>query len=89
MAWKLHLRNENYRGPAETRAGYVSRTDALKGAYLLIIHPSLGKKPVLIEGPDGQRIDEDAIDAWCREYGAGAGLATGAPKRFFNGTHKR
>jgi len=29
---------------------------------------NLYKKPILIEGPDGERIEEDAIYSWCREY---------------------
>jgi hypothetical protein len=68
MGWKLYLRNESYREPTETRTDYVSLTEALKGAYNLIIHPSLRKKPVLIEGPDGQRMEQDAIEAWCRDH---------------------
>ena len=68
MGWKLQIRNNNFREPTETCTDYVSRNKALEAAYNLIIRPSLRKKPLLIEGPDGQRIEQDAIDAWCQDH---------------------
>ena len=84
MIWKLHLRNENYREPAETSVGYPSRSDALKAAYHLSVHASLCKKPFLIEGPDEQRMERDAIEAWCRDYRSLTAVAYRAPKHCGN-----
>jgi hypothetical protein len=68
MAWRLHLKNENYREPAQTCRDYVSRTEALQTAHNLIIRPGLRKTPVLIEGPDGERMERGAIETWCRDH---------------------
>jgi hypothetical protein len=68
MAWRLHLKNENYREPPQTCRDYVSRTAALQTAQNLIIRPSLRKTPVLIEGPDGERMEQGAIETWCRGH---------------------
>jgi hypothetical protein len=68
MGWRLHLNTENYREPSQTCRDYVSRTAALETAHNLIIRPSLRKTPVLIEGPDGERMERSAIEAWCRDH---------------------
>jgi hypothetical protein len=70
MAWRLHLKNENYREPPQTCTDYVSRTAALETAHHLIIRPSLRKTPFLIEGPDGERMERGTIEAWCRDHSA-------------------
>ena len=69
MVWRLHTRNENFREAAKTTVTYPTQSEALSAAYTLFIHPSLRKKPVYIEGPDGQRIEQDAIETWCQNYG--------------------
>ena len=70
MEWKLYVRNENFREPVETCTSYSSQADALRGAYTLFVRPSLLKKPFLIEGPDGQRMDREQIETWCRDHQA-------------------
>ena len=68
MPWKLHMRNENFREPRESCVPYSSQGDALRAAYALFIRPSLLKTPFLIEGPDGQQMDRDQIETWCRDH---------------------
>jgi len=69
MVWRLHAKNESFREATATCVTYPSQSEALSAAYNLFIHPSLQKKPILIEGPDGQRIEQDAIEMWCHNHG--------------------
>jgi hypothetical protein len=70
MEWKLYVRNENFREPVESCTSHSSQADALRSAYILVLRPSLLKKPFLIEGPDGQRMDREQIETWCRDHQA-------------------
>jgi hypothetical protein len=69
MVWRLHAKNESFREAAAKCVMYSTQAEALSAAYNLFIHSSLRKKPVLIEGPDGQRMEQDAIELWCRNHG--------------------
>jgi hypothetical protein len=66
--WKLHTLNENVRPPLSSYFEYPSKDDALKAACdeLKKVHVEVE----LIEGPDGEKIDKDAIEQYCRTHPA-------------------
>jgi len=68
MAWKLFTTNANFREPISSCSSYSSQAVALNAAFELFIHPSLHKRPFLIEGPEGQQIDRDRIESWCLDH---------------------
>ena len=65
MAWKLHTRNNNFMPPAESWREFPSKDDALRAACVAIRQHWLQIEVRYIEGFDGERIELDAIEAWC------------------------
>jgi hypothetical protein len=67
-SWKLHTLNENVRPPVLSYDQYPSKDDALRAACNELKKPHV--KVEFIEGPDGAKIDEDAVEEYCRSHPA-------------------
>jgi hypothetical protein len=57
--WTLYKLDENVQRPIRE---YPSKDDALRAACDELV------KVELIEGPDGEKIDKDAIEQYCRSH---------------------
>jgi hypothetical protein len=64
--WTLYTLDENVQRPIRLYQEYPSKDDALRAACdeLKEVHV----KVELIEGPDGEKIDKDAIEQYCRSH---------------------
>jgi hypothetical protein len=70
MKWKFWTRDENVRPPIEgfEPNQHESKDAALEEACALI-RMRLHTKVVYIEEPDGNRIEFETIEAWCKGKG--------------------
>jgi hypothetical protein len=70
MKWKLWTRTEGSAPPIEAfhTEQYASKDAALEAAYQMMFGPARSPHtlvPYILE-PNGDRIDSEKIDAWCK-----------------------
>ncbi len=73
MKWKLFTSDERVQRPVPSSFEFESRHIAMSAAYLCCTH-MLDMSVLCIEGPNGERIEEPEIQAWCLKK---AGLDSG------------
>jgi hypothetical protein len=73
MNWKLFTSNESVPEPVLQSFDFESKHVAMTAAYLCCAH-MLHMNVQYIEGPNGERIGESEIQAWClRKAGENSG----------------
>jgi hypothetical protein len=65
MPWNLWTQDEKVTPPIEASMPYETKEAALSAACVALKTQRL--KVLYIEGPDGERMEEEEIRTWCRE----------------------